>query len=102
MLSKTDKICCCSLVAKPCPNLCDPMNCNMPGSLSSTISQSLLKIISIELVMLSNHLILCYALLLPSSFLESGYFPVSLLFTSGDQSIGISASASILPMNIQG
>ena len=35
------------------------------------------------------------------SFLESGYFPLSQLFTSGGQSIGASASASILPMNIQ-
>ena len=36
----------------------------------------------------------------PQSFQASGAFPVSLLFTSGDQSIG--ASVSILPMNIQG
>ena len=36
------------------------------------------------------------------SFLESGSFPISQLFTSGGQSIGASASASVLPMNIQG
>ena len=36
------------------------------------------------------------------SFPESGSFPVSWLFTSGDQNIGASASASVLPMNIQG
>ena len=36
------------------------------------------------------------------SLLASGSFPMSLLFTSSDQSIGISASASVLPMNIQG
>ena len=36
------------------------------------------------------------------SFPASGYFPMSLLFTSGGQSIGASALASVLPMNIQG
>ena len=36
------------------------------------------------------------------SFPASGSFPMSRLFTSGDQSIGASASASVLPMNIQG
>ena len=38
----------------------------------------------------------------PQSFLVSGSFPLSPLFTSGGQSIGASASASVLPMNIQG
>ena len=37
----------------------------------------------------------------PKSFPASGSFPMSQLFTSGGQSIGISASASVLPMNIQ-
>ena len=60
--------CCCS-VAKPCPTLCDPVDCSMPGSLSSTISKSLLRFISIESVMPSSHLILCHPLLLlPSIF----------------------------------
>ena len=73
-------------------------------SLSFTISRSLLKFTSIELVMLSNHLILCYP---PSPFAFSlsqhqGLFPMSHLFSSGDQSIETSASASVLPMNIQG
>ena len=71
--------------------------------LSSTISQSLLKFMSIELMMLSNHLILCHHfLLLPSSFPASGSFPVSWLFASSGQSFGASASASVLPMNIHG
>ena len=62
---------------------------------------SLLKLRSIELVMPSNHLILCHLLpLLPSVFPRSGSFPMSWLFASGGQSIG--ASASVLPMNIQG
>ena len=37
----------------------------------------------------------------PQSFLASGSFPVSLFFASGGQSIGVSASASVLPVNIQ-
>ena len=38
----------------------------------------------------------------PQSFPPSGSFPMSQLFASGGQSIGVSASASVLPMNIQG
>ena len=52
--------CCCCSVAKSRPTLCDPMNCKThQASLSFTISLSLLKLMPIELVMLSNHLILC-------------------------------------------
>ena len=73
------------------------------ASLSFTISQSLLKLMSIELVMPSNHLILCHPFSSwPQSFPASGSFPVSWLFVLGDQSVGASASASVLPMNIQG
>ena len=72
------------------------------ASLSTTNSQSLLKLISIESVMPSNHIILCRPLLLlGQSFPASGSFPMSQLFTSGGQSIGVSAAASIFPMNIQ-
>ena len=70
------------------------------ASLSITNSHSLLKLMSIELVMPFNHLILCYPLLI-QSFPASGYFPMSQFFSSGGQRIGVSASASILPMNIQ-
>ena len=70
------------------------------ASLSITNSHSLLKLMSIESVMPFNHLILCYPLLL-QSFPASGSFPMSQFFTSGGQRIGVSASASILPMNIQ-
>ena len=60
------------------------------------------KLISIESVMPSNHLILCRPLLLRlQSFPASGSFPVSQFFASGGHSIGASASASGLPMNIQ-
>ena len=59
------------------------------------------KLMSIELVMLSTHLILCRPLLLPQSFPALGSFQMNQLFASGGQSIGVSASASVLPMNIQ-
>ena len=67
------------------------------ASPSITSSQSLLNIMSSESMMPSNHLILCHPLLL----LLSGYFPMNQLFTSGGQSTGVSASAPVLPMNIQ-
>ena len=69
--------------------------------LSITSCWSLLKLMSIELVMPCNHLILCCPLLPPSIFPASGFFPRSQFFTSGGQHIGVSASASFLPMNIQ-
>ena len=65
------------------------------ASLSITNSWSFLKLMSIKSVMPSNYLILCLPLLLPS------VFTVSQFFASGGQSIGASASASVLPMNIQ-
>ena len=70
------------------------------ASLSITNSHSLLRLMSIESVMPSYHLILCHPLFL-QSFPASGSFPMNQFFTSGGQSIGASASASVLPMNIQ-
>ena len=65
---------------------------------SLSITNSLLKLMSIASVMPSSHLILCHPLLfLPQSFPGSGSTPVSQLFESGGQSIGVSASASVLP-----
>ena len=66
------------------------------ASLSITNSWSLLRFMSIELVMPSNHLILCRSLLLLPSI-----FPSIRVFSNGGQSIGVSASASVLPVNIQ-
>ena len=76
-----------------------PWTAACKASLSFTIFQSLLKCRSIELVMPSNHLILCCLVLLPPSFPASGALPMSWLFASGGQSIR--ASALVLPMNIQ-
>ena len=72
------------------------------ASLSITNSKNLPKLMSIESVMPSNHLILCHPLLLlPSILPASGSFLPSQFFASGGQSIGVSASASVLSMNIQ-
>ena len=80
-----------------------PWTVALQTSLSFNISLSLLKLMSIEPVMPSNHLILCHPLLLLSLIFPSiRSFPVSQLFTLGGQSIGALASASVLPVNIQG
>ena len=61
--------CCCCSVAKSCPTVCDLMDCSTPGSLSFTLSGSTFKLMTIESMMPSNHLILCCPLLLlPSVF----------------------------------
>ena len=71
------------------------------ASLSISNSQSLLKLISIESVMPSNHLILCHPFpLLPSIFPRISSFLISQFFTSGGHSIGASTSAWVLTMNI--
>ena len=72
------------------------------ASLSFTISQSLLKLMSIESVMPSNNLILCRPLLLlPSTFPSIRVFSKGSVLHIRWQSIGVSASASVLPVNIQ-
>ena len=93
---------CCS-VAKSCLALCDTMDCSMPG----------FPVLHLSPRVCSNSYPLCQWCYLTissstapfSSCLQSfpalGSFPVSRLFTSGGQSIGASASASVLPMNIQ-
>ena len=138
-------------VAESCPTLCDPMDYSTPGSLSSTVSWSLLKFMSTDsdiytkwtkLLLLntsvqsvqslshepqharlpcpsptpgdcSNSCPLhqwCHPTIsssvvpfssCPQSFSASGSFPMSQFFASGGQSIGISASTSVLPMNTQ-
>ena len=78
------------------------MHYSMPGFLVHHQFLELAQTHSIESMMPSNHLILCHPLHLPPSIFPSiRVFPINQSFTSGDQSIGISASASVLPMNIQ-
>ena len=91
-----------SSVAQLCPTLCNPMDRSTPGSLSIANPQSLLKLMSIESVMPSHHLILCHPLLLLPSI-----FPSIRVFS--DESVlhirwpkgWIFSSASVLSMNIQ-
>ena len=79
-----------------------PWTAALQASLSITNTWSLLTLMSIELVMPSNHLILYHPLLfLPSIFPSIRVFPMSQFFISSGQSIGSSASASVPPMNIQ-
>ena len=86
--------CCCCSVTHFYPTLYDLMDCSSPGFSVLIISWSLPKLMSIESVMLSNHLILySYLFLLPSILLGIKVF--------SDQSARASASASVLPVNIQ-
>ena len=57
-----------SSVAQLCPTICDPVDCSTPDFPVFHYLPGLLKLMSIESVMPSNHLILCHPLLLPSIF----------------------------------
>jgi len=91
---------CCS-VAQSCPTLCNPWTAACQASLSFTISPSLVKLVSTELVMPTNHLILCRPLLLlPSVFPSIRVFSIE-VHQVAKLLAKASASASVLPMNIQ-
>ena len=91
-----------SSVAQSCPTLCDPMDCSMAGL---PVHHQLLEFTQthVHWVGYANHLILCCPLLLSISKIEdlTSIFPSIRVFPSGGQSIGVSALASVLPMNIQ-
>ena len=74
-----------------------PNDCSMPGFLVHHQHLSLLKLMSFESVMPSNHLVLC----LPLLFLPSVFPSIRVFSNESVLSIGASASASVLPMNIQ-
>ena len=89
-------------VAKLCLTLCNPMDGSTLGFPVLHYLPGFAQIHVHWVVVLFNHLIFCHPLLLfLQSFTASGYFLMSWLFTSGGQSIGTSASASVLLMNIQ-
>ena len=90
-----------SSVAQSCPTLCNPMNHSTPGLPVHHQLRSSLRLMSIESVMPSSHLILCRLFSCPQSFPASESLQISQLFASGGQSIGVSAPASVLPMNTQ-
>ena len=89
-----------SSVTLSCPTLCDLMDCNTPGfpvhhqlpEFTQTHAHWVGDASSSSVVPFSSHL---------QSFPASGTFPMSQFFASGGQSIGVSALASVLPMNIQ-
>ena len=88
-----------SLVAQSCPTLCNLMNCSMPSPTPRACSNLCLSsqwwchpTISSSVIPFSSCL---------QSFPASGSIPMSQFFASGGQSTGVSASASVLPMNIQ-
>ena len=79
-----------------------PWTAARQASLSITNSWSLPKLMSVESVMPSNHLILCHPLLLlPSIFPSTGVFSNESTLCNKGQSTGVSALASILPKNTQ-
>ena len=79
-----------------------PWTAALQASLSITNSQSLLRLMSIESVMPSSHLTLYWPFSsCLQSFPASRSFQMSPFFASDGQSIGVSTSASVLPMNIQ-
>ena len=93
----------------PCPLLspwgygyarCHELLCMWSIPAPFSLRDSLFKLMSIESVMSSDHLILCCPFSsCPHSFPVSGFFPMSRLFTSGGQRIGASVSASVLLEN---
>ena len=88
-------------VTKSCLTLWDPMNCSKPGFPGFTISQNLLKFMSIESMMLCSHLILCL-LLLPSIFPRIRVFSKELALHIRWPKYWTFCSSSVLPVNIQG
>ena len=93
----------CCLVTQSCLTLCKSMDCSTPGFPVLHHLPEFVQFMFIESVMTSNHLILCHSLSSCLwSFPGSGCFPTCQFFPSGGQSIGASASALVLPVNIQG
>ena len=84
-------------------DLCDPMNFSMLGfPVHHCLPESQLKLMIMESVMLSKHFVLCCPLLfLPSIFPSIRVFSIESVLQSGSQSIGASASTSVLSMNTQ-
>ena len=91
--------CCCS-VTKSCPTLCDTMDCSTWGF---SVLHYLPEFDQTHVPLSQDAIQPSHPLSPPSPFAfpASGSFPVSQFFTSDDQSTGVSASTSVLPMNIQ-
>ena len=91
-----------SSVAQSCPTLCDPMNPSTPGL---PVHHQIPEFTQTHVHRVWCHPAISYSVVplssYPQSLPTSGSFPMSQLFTWGDQSIGVPASASVLPMNTQ-
>ena len=90
-----------SSVAQSCPTLCDPMDCSMPGF---PVHHQLPELTQTHVHRIGDAIQPSHLLSSPSptfNFPSSGSFPMSQFFASGGQRIGVSASAPVLPMNIQ-
>ena len=93
-----------SSVPQSCPSLCDPMDCSTPGL---PVYHQLLEFTQTHVRWVGDAIQPSHPLSSPSpllhlqSFPASGSFPMSQFSVSGAQSIGVSASASVLPMNTQ-
>ena len=92
-----------SLVNQLCLTLCDPMDCSTPGFL---VHHRLLQFTQTHVHWVSDAIQPSHPLSSPSPTpfhlsQHQGFFPMSQVFTSGHKSIGVSASTSVLPMNIQ-
>ena len=102
-LPTSQRFCCCS-VAQLCPTLCYPMDCSTPCfpvlHRLPEFAQIHVHWVSDAIQPLSSPSLIPFSSLL-QSFPASGSFPMSQFFASGGQSIGASASASVLQMNIQ-
>ena len=96
--------CCCCLVAKPCLTLCNPMLCSTPGF---PVHNQLPEFAQTQVhpvgdAIQPSHPLYCPLLPLPSIFPSIRVFSkMSQFFASVSQSTGASASASVLPVNIQ-
>ena len=88
-----------SLVSQSCPTLCDPMNCSTPGL---PVYHQLPEFTQTHVYRVSDAIQPSHPRLSPfQSLPASESFPMSQLFAWGGQSTGVSASASVLPMNTQ-
>ena len=97
----TIHFCCCS-VAQLCLTLCDPMDCSMPGF---PVLHYLLEFAQTHVRWVNDAIQPSHPLLSPSppalNLSQHQGLPISWLFKSGGLTLGASASASVLPMNIQ-
>ena len=103
MTTGSEEDCCCSSVAQSCLTLCDPVDCSTPGL---PVHHQLPKLAQTHVHWVGDAIQPSHPLSFrspcPQSFPASGSISMSQFFSSGGQSIGVSASASVLLMNIQG